>query len=279
MAAHVVFTIMAVALGATTAFMWDRQREKTTVLSPTHTYTTLAGQQATVTLADGSRVNLGPATTLSVTAATSSSEESMDVHVVGQALFTVAHHANRSFHVRTGSAVARVLGTAFLVRQYATDRVARIVVTEGRVSLSGVRNTANVSANHVLTANMLGIVDDSGQVKMIPNIRVEEYIGWTKGQLVFQDTPARDVVADLGRAYDVDIRIVDSTRASQPLSWTVPVARWSVTHVLELLGDALDVHPVRRGRVIILVPGKSESTLQRPTSPRSLSHAESQNGK
>jgi transmembrane sensor len=222
--------------------------------SPVRTYATAVGQQATVTLADGSRALLGPATTLSVRS--DSPNAGLDLHVIGQAMFTVAHNQKRPFRVHVGNAVARVLGTTFLVRQYAADRLTSVVVTEGRVSLQGVRDHAGISDSKVLTANMLGTVNDSGQVLVLPNVAVEDYTGWTRGQLVFHKTLVRDAVIELGRAYGVEIRVSDSSLAAQTLNCTVLVAQQSLEDVLEPLSVALDAHAVLTGRVITLVPGR-----------------------
>jgi ferric-dicitrate binding protein FerR (iron transport regulator) len=239
------------------------------------TYTTAPGQQATVTLADGSRALLGPATTLTVTK--HPTDASVDVGVTGQALFTVAHRHDKPFRVRSGHGVAQVLGTTFMVRHYDADKVARVVVTDGRVSVSGIRSATSTTHGAILVAGMLGTVDDSGKVQVSPRITVEEYTGWTTGQLVFRKTLLRDALVELSRAYDVDIRVTDSSLAAQQLNWTISVTRRSFTDVLELLIDVLDAHPVRTGRVIILMPGRVAT--RRPVGPSSSYQSERQYGR
>jgi ferric-dicitrate binding protein FerR (iron transport regulator) len=114
-------------------------------------------------------------------------------------------------------------------------------------------------------------------VQVTPDIAVDDYTGWTRGQLVFRDTPARDVVTELGRAYGVEIHIADSARAVRPLSWTISLSERSLTDVLESLVDVLDAHPVRTGSIITFFPGRSAS--HRPMNPRSLSSSERTYGK
>jgi transmembrane sensor len=224
-----------------------------------------------VTLGNGSQILLGSATTLLVT--TQPSNAGIDVHVVGQALFRVTHSDNIPLRVHAGNAVARVLGTTFAVRRYHTDRVTRVVVTAGRVSLSSVHGSVGdsvlIGKPAVLTANTLGTVDDSGTVQVTSHIAVEDYTGWTTGRLVFHNTPARDAVIELGRAYNVDIRIADSSLAAQKLNWTILLAQQSLGDVLESLVDVLDAHPVRIGRTINLIPGRAAT--RRPVRPSSLS--------
>lgn len=234
-------------------------------------YATVSGQQATVTLHDGSRVTLGPSTTLRV----GQTDAQTAVTVQGQALFHVAHHSDRPFVVRTGRSFTRVLGTTFLVRQYTADHATRVVVVDGRVSVRGVRGnngnnrigTTTADPQAVLTANTSAEVNDSGQVIVTPNVVVDDYTGWTNGVLQFHNTPARDVITDLGRTYGVDIQLADSTLASHPLTWTVSVATQSLTDVLDGLATILDAHVVRDGTSITLKPGR---TTVRKSTPRHM---------
>jgi transmembrane sensor len=219
------------------------------------TYATTPGQQAIVTLPGGSRVSMGPATTLRV--ATNSANTDIAVTVTGVALFSVTPQRHTTFTVRTTNAVARVLGTTFLVRQYATDHMARIVVADGRVSVQNARGPKSMRA--VVAARAAGFVDDSGQVNVTPNIAVEDYMAWTTGELVFRKTPVRDIAADLSRAYAANIRVADSALARHTLTWSVSLSRITLADALDALTTVLDAHVVQAGDVITIVPGVSGS--------------------
>jgi transmembrane sensor len=252
-------TAVVVALVAIVTVM--QQRESAPVSSPSaHTFTTVRGQYATVALGNGATALLGPATTLTVSA---SSRAATTLTVTGQAFFTVAPHPRTSFVVNSGNAVVRVLGTSFTVRRYPTDRTMSVVVTAGRVSLQSVRGSSVRSASGatraVLSGRMLGVVDDSGQIRVTPNVAVDDYTGWTTGNLVFKKTSVGDIVTELSRAYGVTIRVADSTLATKTMTWTVPVASRSLSQVLEVLSATLHAHQVRSGDVITLVPGLSAS--------------------
>lgn len=211
------------------------------------TYATASGQRATVTLADGSRVVLGPATTLHA----DWTPIQMTVTVQGKALFTVAHSSTRPFIVNTGRSTTRVLGTTFFVQQYGTDRTTQVAVINGRVSVRGRPHGASA----VLSANTAATVNDSGQVLVTPNIVVNDYAAWATGVLVFHNAPAGDVVAELGRTYGVDLELSDSLRLRQRLTWSVSVTDQSLSDVLDGLALLLDVHVVRTDHVWRLEPG------------------------
>jgi ferric-dicitrate binding protein FerR (iron transport regulator) len=222
-------------------------------------YVTTAHQRATVTLPDGSRAVLGPQTTVHVLRRATSTE----VSVVGEVLFTVTHDTRAPFIVRTHHAVTRVLGTTFSVRDYDGERSARVVVADGRVAMQAARHVGAVVPQAVvpqvvLVANTLGVVTDSGQVTVTPNVSAQTYTAWTTGQLVFQDTPIPQIVAELRRAYGVDIRVSDSVLTKQTLTWTVESERYSLTQALHELTALLDAHVVQAHGVILLVPGRRE---------------------
>jgi transmembrane sensor len=230
-----------------------RKHPQSTV--PIRTYATTVAQQGTVTLPDGSRAVLGPATTLSVQTGASGGTL---VTLVGQALFTVAHHAGASFVVRVNRTEARVLGTTFFVREYATDRASRVAVVDGRVSVSDERE-AHGHTQTVLTRGGVAVVTDSGPMLVTPVTATDEYTAWTSGRLIFRDTPVSDIVAELSRTYGVDIRVADSVLARRTMTWSVLVNRRSLSGVLDVLSVTLDAHFVRSGHTITIIPGRRAS--------------------
>jgi len=251
-----------VAIVAGISLVARRAHRGDTPAAPERVYTTGAGQRATVTLADGSRAVLGPATTLRV-----SRQGARTLAAVrGEVLFDVAHAADRSFVVRTGRATTRVLGTTFVVRQYDADRATQVAVVDGRVAVRSLRS-GNAGTQAVLVANAAAVVNDSGQVLVTPNVRADDYTSWTTGVLVFHNAPARQVLADLGRAYGVDFQLADSATADHPLNWTVTVDHQPLGEVLDGLALLLDVHVVRSGRTLVLKPGRAAArkSVTRPS--------------
>jgi ferric-dicitrate binding protein FerR (iron transport regulator) len=215
-------------------------------------YTTRAGERITVVRPNGTKIIVGPSSTMAIASAYGNTTVTLE----GEALFTVTSQANRAFTVRTGTVDARVLGTTFLVRRYATDRDVRIAVADGRVAIHG-RHTVTLSAG------MLGIVRDSGMVRVASPVPVNEITALRTGQLVFRETPLRDVVLDLSRAYDVDLRVADTALAKHLLTTRVSVSTQPLDGVLTPLLETLDAHAVRNGRVITIRPGRT--SVRRPS--------------
>jgi ferric-dicitrate binding protein FerR (iron transport regulator) len=214
------------------------------------TYATHAAQVAHVTLPDGSTAVLGPNSTVRVIAGASETRVTVD----GEALFDVTHRKNAAFSVRAGAASVRVLGTRFSVRRYQTDATTKIVVVDGRVAVHG-EQRATGTRHTILGARTLGVVDDSGVVRVVPNVATDEYLAWTTGTLVFRETLVADIAAELSRAYGAPIKIRDSTMRQSKLTFTVPVTKRSLDDVLTALALMLNAKVTHDDSTMTLIPG------------------------
>jgi len=202
-------------------------------------YSTRTGQSAVVTLATGIRVTLAPQTKLTV--ATTSA--GIDATLIGEAYFVAPHQLARPFAVHTGNVATRVLGTSFNVARYANDSVTRVFVTEGKVATGVLRPS-------IITAGTLAAITDS-VVTTTEVSDAQTRIGWIGGRLVFQNAPISDVLAAIHRWYGVDIRLADSTLASQRLTTELDVRR-SPHELMAVLEAALEIHVTMVGDTLIL---------------------------
>jgi len=202
-------------------------------------------RQRPVTLPDSTEVILASASRLVVAADYGNGSRTVDLQ--GEALFRVRHDAARPFRVRTGSIVAEDLGTEFVVRQLVLSGgggPVRIAVREGIVA---VRSGDAPIARDTLRARDVAVASDSGVV-VRRDQNLDAYFAWTRGQLVFDNTPLSEVAIELSRWYDIDIE-VDSSVASRPLS--VPILTSTpVDEILHIVGSSTDVKVERRGRVV-----------------------------
>ncbi len=125
---------VVIVLGAGLAF--GALRHRAFVASPGRTYATTEGQRMSVTLVDGTRLTLAPASRVRVASDYGRPAGSREVDLEGEAYFAVIHDAAHPFAVRAHGAVARDVGTAFDVRAYPEDFGARIAVVEGAVAIT-----------------------------------------------------------------------------------------------------------------------------------------------
>jgi ferric-dicitrate binding protein FerR (iron transport regulator) len=259
------------AIGVVT--VWRGTYPTSAMTKISRTYATAPGEQATITFANGSHAVLGPATTLYINTRTTAGDAHSDVTLTGQALFTIVPRDRASFNVHTGKTVTRVLGTTFFVRRYGTDTETRVAVTEGRVSVA---NTRTARPPTVLAAHAVGVFSDSGQTRVAENAALDPYTSWTKGELIFHDTPITDVVAELSRVYAADVQVADVGLRKNKLTFNVTTSK-ALADVLDALAFTLDAHVVRRGKSFTLIPG-IPSVPRRGIQNRSL-HSETQYGR
>jgi transmembrane sensor len=205
--------------------------------------TTAPGERAAFRLPDGTQVMLGVASTLRYPSAFSG--KARDIALEGEAYFDVAHQEERPFIVRAGGLVARDLGTRFTVRSYPEDASARVVVREGRVAIRPARG----GVEGVVAPGQVGRLD-AGRVPAIEQADTAALFAWTVGRLVFDGTPLRDALPQLGRWFGLEFRLADSALGEVPLSANLRTE--PTPDVLESLAASLGMQQRRQGRTVTL---------------------------
>ena len=233
-AAIVVLGIAVVLMGWNAGMRHIGQHARPAML----TYTTANGERGTITLPDGGTVALNVASRLEVPLDYMAGNHT--VRLIGEGLFTVSHHDRIPLTVIAGGTAARVLGTAFVVRRYATDTATLVAVREGKVAIGSV----------VVAAAQAADVGRDG----VPHVRSSDASPFTfaTGVLTIDGLPLPDAIVELDRWYDADIRLGDPRLATQFLKGKN--AAGSLGDLAEILALTLDVRVVRNGRVLTLFP-------------------------
>lgn len=203
-------------------------------------FVTDTSETATARLDDGSVVRLAPRSRLRVSHAANSRESWLD----GEAYFAVAHDKSRPFRVRTRAGTVEVLGTRFDLRVEADEL--RLIVTEGRVALQTTTGRRELTMGEVATVNARGeivmqVVDDPAAL-----------MTWTKGFLVFQETPLRQVARELEARFGVRVMLPDSAMAERTV--TAWFTQQNLEQTLSALCRAVDAHCTLDGGVASIEP-------------------------
>ncbi len=201
---------------------------------------TSIGQRATIDLADGSRVILGPRSRISTPE--HFGEGPRDVTLEGEAYFEVHHDSTHPFRVHAAGGVAEDIGTRFVVRAYAGEPALRVVVAEGRVSV-----TRSGGVPVALGAGQLASFDDAGTALVRP-VDTAAYVAFSDGRLVFDGTPLDEVVSELGRWYDLDIRLAAPEFAGRHIS--ASFTGLAEDDVLGAVAAAAGLRYTRQGRTV-----------------------------
>lgn len=252
--------VAAILIAALSPTFRTLVRRSSASVAPRH-YAVGRAQSATIQLTDGSTVVLAPETRLTYT---TDAHGARIVTLDGEAFFTVVPHAGRPFLVRTGRATTRVLGTAFDVRHYPTDRETHVAVTTGKVVVAGA-TAAHPSVT--LVAGTVGVVTDSTAI-LTSTDSASRYTAWTSGMLVFHNVATTEILAALSRWYGYEFRVADSAITAQ--SVTATFSTRSSSEALDNLKILLNVELTIDGDVVTLRAGHSDRLPVRERSRRDI---------
>lgn len=229
----------AAAMIATVAFRLGTSPRPVAEAGAPRVYATSTGQRADAYLPDGTHVVIAPESRVRVAA--DFGAQRRDVYVEGEAYFEVVHDSTRPFTVFAANTSTLDIGTAFAVRSYAEERVVRVVVTEGKVVMSGAGP---------LVAGDVGLLTEEGKASVRRRVDAAALVGWTRGELVFEDAPLAQVLQDLRRWYGIDMRAADSTVAALP--FTGSLRNTSPAEGLALIAATLGLRVTRDGALTVL---------------------------
>lgn len=176
---------MLTAAAAVALVLWVGRTPRPETLA----FSTADAQRQTVTLADGSRLELNAHTQLTAALAADARRVRL---ARGQAFFAVASDARRPFFVETAAGTVRVTGTKFDVR---ADELAPLQVTvlEGSVEVQ--------PAGAAQPPFVLGVGDQyaGGAVRALHASEVDAVLAWRDGEIVFRGAQLREVLAAFAR--------------------------------------------------------------------------------
>jgi transmembrane sensor len=171
-------------------------------------FTTKVGEQLQITLADGSRVWLGPKSKVVV----AFTQRLRNIQLAsGEAYFTVRKDRFRPFTVRSVGGDITAVGTAFNVR--AVDDRVTVAVSEGTVTVAPMTQAMVAQPAAVRVASGQQVTFTAGEPIKALTITQTPTLGerarWRDGVLVYRDEPLRDVVMDVVRYSEKQIEIRD----------------------------------------------------------------------
>ncbi len=154
---------------------------------------TAVGQRQSLTLADGTYVELNAQTSLVIE---NGSAERRVRLAQGQAYFEVSKDKTRPFIVESPSGSVRVTGTKFDVRTEAGSQM-DVTVLEGSVqvrpaTVDGIAHSGPVA---LVAGNRLTSNSKVTTVARLSDSELEDALAWRQGQIVFDNVPLREALA------------------------------------------------------------------------------------
>lgn len=255
------FTRRALAAGFAAAVVglsgWGAYKELGPRPLVDQAFRTGIGQQASVTLPDGSQVTLNTDTVLRTRADRGRRLIYLDR---GQAFFKVAHDKRHPFVVAAAGRTVTAVGTAFDVR---VDRgELKVVLVEGKVRVQAAAPKPAAQSSQSLSAPTAPMATDMSagselvarddtEWRLAPT-NVDQETSWLKGQLVFAGAPLSEVVEEMNRYSARKIEIEDAALATRRVGGNfAPGDVQGFAKILQAAGVAT-VRELPDGRLVVV---------------------------
>lgn len=208
---------------------------------PLADHRTAKGERRTLTLADGSVVEMSTATALSFR------DEGLARRVTlhaGEAYFAVAPAPSRPFSVDAAGGRATALGTAFAVALDRDGQGASVTVAEHAVSVVVGDETVRLAAGQRMRYA-------AARVEAPAPVDLDAALAWRGGRLVFVAVPLREVVESVDRWRSGRTLLMDDGLALRPVTVILDARRSDA--MIDALGRVLPLKIVQVSRLLTLI--------------------------
>jgi len=179
------------------------------------TYSTGVGVRETITLPDGSQIELNTDTSVRV------AEAALHRNVVldrGEAFFQIKHDAAHPFIVTAENSRVVDLGTKFTVRAE-TGRV-EVALVEGRARIEPLEGNTRGRIATLAPGDVAVAEKDSLHVRTLPTRDLADDLGWRRGVLIFRRTTLSEAAAQFNRYNTHKLIVPDASVAELQLGGT-----------------------------------------------------------
>lgn len=127
-----------------------------------------------------------------------------EVYLEGQAYFDVKHNAQKPFIIHTGGVATTVLGTAFNIQAWPTDKDVTVTVTRGKVKVDEQDKTLGV-----ITPNQQITFDKENKDVVLRNVNADQLLDWKDQDLLLNNVTVGEASDLLQTRFKVKITITD----------------------------------------------------------------------
>lgn len=177
-----------------TYFIWNTPAE-----IAIHQLSVPSGQQAQLTLSDGTKIWLNSKSKLTYPGTFEGNKR--EVTLEGEGYFQVSHNPKKPFIVKTSHLDIKVLGTSFNVTSYNDEENISLALETGSVSISE-KGSTTIAAK--LKPNDLAIYSKTKKELALAIADTDVYKSWLKGQFKFRNLSFEDISKRLGRNFNVN---------------------------------------------------------------------------
>ncbi|WP_431293372.1 FecR family protein [Pedobacter sp. P26] len=163
------------------------------------TLTTYRGETQVLVLPDGSKVWLNAASSIKYPSSFAAASKRR-VELAGEAYFEIAKDKSHPFIVATDKQEVEVLGTHFNINSYHDETMVKTTLLEGSIQVSTLGGQAKV-----LKPGEQSTLSGANLIR-ISEVDVDDVVAWKNGFFVFEDESVEDVMKQLARWYNVEVK-------------------------------------------------------------------------
>ncbi len=231
--AAAVFAVMAMISVAITIYSAE---------PVTRTYTTAIGQRKTLTLGDGSQIELNTDTVLRL-ANGNARKVWLDR---GEAFFQIKHDEAHPFFVTAGQHRVVDLGTKFLVRQDSARTEVALMEGSARFESTGARTMPAI----LKPGDIAYATADTMSVTKAPQRTIDNALGWRHGVIIFDRTTLAEAASELNRYNIKQIVILDPAAARLTIHGRFPSN--DTAAIVNVAQDVFGLRVENRGNEILI---------------------------
>ena len=169
-----------------------------------------------------------------------------EVFLSGEAYFDVKHAEEIPFIIHTGKISTTVLGTAFNIKAYDDLSNVTVAVRRGKVKVQFMEKEVAI-----LTQGQQVKVNSDGKGVTDRRSGIGQVAAWQEGNLMYDDEPMLDVIADLERMYNVRIEVAGTTLRNMRITTSFS-RQTGVEQALQILCNLMECKLVQRnGKYLI----------------------------
>lgn len=233
---HVAAVLLLCATIGTTAYVTTR---------PSHdqVFATPIGGRETITLADGSQIELN--TNSEIRLPKGSRQATL---VRGEAYFQIKHDPQHPFTLDAGDHRIVDLGTKFVVRQ--ANSSLEVALVEGRARVESASGAVNQKSAVLNPGDVAIATRDDLTVTRKPASALADTLSWRSGFVVFHHMTLREAASELNRYNAVQIVLADEGAAKRIFGGKFRTT--DSDRFTSVVSTALGLHVERRGNEIVI---------------------------
>lgn len=194
------------------------------------------GSRTMVQLSDGSKVYLNYGSKLKYPQ--NFTGDTREVILSGEGYFDVSHNPEIPFIVHTKNLKIKALGTIFNVQAYPEEGSISTTLVDGKVAIEQKEANGYHKTIGTMVPGQHLDYNVNTEVVLCTKGKIDKYIAWKDGKIVFEDTPITQVADRLNKMFNVEIEVSNDVK---DYIYTVTLVDEPLFQILDLMALATPI--------------------------------------